>query len=142
MQTLFSSNDQDGAGGTTSSSGLNDLEAQGLAAFSGTTVTSLLTAAVDDSQELTERAQSVLTEAGWFVRCTGTADVDRLGAILRAGTVTQLNAAGALHSGKYFVWSVRHKITAEKHTMDFVMLRNAVGAPASPGMLSSGLGGL
>jgi hypothetical protein len=135
MQTLFTSSDQDGAGGTTSDSGLTALEAQNLAAFAGTTVTSLLTAAVDDGQELTERSQSVLIEAGWFVKCTGTADVDRLGSILRAGTVTQLNAAGSLHSGKYFVWSVRHKITAEKHTMDFVLMRNAVGAPAGAGLL-------
>ena len=139
MQTLFTSSDQDGAGGTNSDSGLTALEAQNLAAFAGTTVTSLLTAAVDDGQELTERSQSVLIEAGWFVKCTGTADVDRLGSILRAGAVTQLNAAGSLHSGKYFVWSVRHKITAEKHTMDFVLMRNAIGAPAGAGLLG-GLG--
>ena len=139
MQTLFTSSGQDGAGGTTSDSGLTALEAQNLAAFAGTTVTSLLTAAVDDGQELTERSQSVLIEAGWFVKCTGTADVDRLGSILRAGAVTQLNAAGSLHSGKYFVWSVRHKITAEKHTMGFVLMRNALGAPAGAGLLG-GLG--
>jgi hypothetical protein len=139
MQNLFPSNDQDGAGGTTSDSGLTALEAQSLSAFAGTTVTSLLTAAVDDGQELTERSQSVLIEAGWFVKCTGSADVDRVGSILRAGTVTQLTAAGSLHSGKYFVWSVRHKITAEKHTMDFVLMRNAVGAPSSGGGLLGGV---
>jgi hypothetical protein len=140
MQALFTSSDQDGAGGTTSDSGLDPLEARGLAAFAGTTVTSVLTATVDDGQELTQRAESVLIEAGWFVRCKGTADVNRLGSILRAGTVTQLNAAGSLHSGKYFVWSVRHKITAEKHTMDFVLMRNAVGAAPGAGLLPGGLG--
>jgi hypothetical protein len=141
-QTLFTDSDADGTGGTTSDSGLTLLEAQGLSDFAGTTVTSLLTATVNDGEELTLRSQSVLIESGWFVRCTGSTDVNRLGSILRAGTVAQLDAAGSLHSGKYFVWSVRHRITLEKHTMDFVMLRNAVGAPASPGMLSSGLGGL
>jgi hypothetical protein len=141
-QTLFTDSDADGTGGTTSDSGLTLLEAQGLSDFAGTTVTSLLTATVNDGEELTLRSQSVLIESGWFVRCTGSTDVNRLGSILRAGTVAQLAAAGSLHSGKYFVWSVRHHITMEKHTMDFVMLRNAVGAPASPGMLSSGLGGL
>ena len=136
MQSLFTDNDPDGAGGTTSDSGLDPLEAQGLADFAGTTVTSLLTTTVDDGQELT-RARAIRTaiEAGWFVRCQGTADVGRLGSILRAGTVAQLDAAGSLHSGKYFVWSVRHKITAEKHTMDFVLMRNAVGAPPSAGPL-------
>ena len=141
-QTLFTDSDADGTGGTTSDSGLTLLEAQGLSDFAGTTVTSLLTATVNDGEELTLRSQSVLIESGWFVRCTGSTDVNRLGSILRAGTVAQLAAAGSLHSGKYFVWSVRHHITMEKHTMDFVMLRNAVGAPASPGMLSPGLGGL
>jgi hypothetical protein len=139
-QILFSDNDSDGAGGTTSASGLALLEAQGLSDFAGTTVTSLLTPTVNDGQELTLRSQSVLIEAGWFVRCTGTAEVARLGSILRAGTIAQLNAAGSLHSGKYYVWSVRHKITAESHTMNFVMLRNAVGAPATPGPLPGGTG--
>jgi hypothetical protein len=139
-QELFTDSDQDGAGGTVSDSGLDALEAQNLAAFAGQAVTSVLTTTVDDGQELTERAQSVLIEAGWFVRCQGTADVGRVGSILRAGTVAQLDAAGSLHSGKYFVWSVRHKITAEKHTMDFVLMRNAVGAAPSAGLLPGGLG--
>ena len=141
-QTLFSDSDPDGAGGTTSDSGLALLTDQSLSDFTGSTVTSLLTATVNDGQELTLRSQSVLIEAGWFVRCTGSTDVNRLGSILRAGTIAQLDSAGSMHSGKYFVWSVRHKITMEKHTMDFVMLRNAVGAPASPGLLPGGLGGL
>jgi phage protein D len=135
MQELFTDSDPDGAGGTTTDSGLPALEAQTLAAFAGTTVTSVLTTTVDEGQELTERAASVLMEAGWFVRCQGTADVNRVGSILRAGTLAQLNAAGSLHSGKYFVWSVRHKITAEKHTMDFVLMRNAVGAAPGAGPL-------
>jgi hypothetical protein len=139
-QALFTDNDQDGAGGTTSDSGLTPLATQDLATFAGTTVTSVLTTTVDDGQELTERAEAVLIEAGWFVRCTGTADVNRLGSILRVGTVVGLNAAGSMHSGNYFVWSVRHKITAEKHTMDFVLLRNGIGTPASAGLLPGGLG--
>jgi phage protein D len=139
-QTLFSDNDSDGAGGTNGDSGLSLLEAKGLASFAGTTVTSLLTSTVNDAEELTLRSRSVLIESGWFVRCTGTADVNRLGSIMRAGTVAQLNAAGSRHSGKYYVWSVRHKITAEQHIMDFVMLRNAVGAAPTPGLLAGGTG--
>lgn len=139
-QALFTDSDQDGAGGTTSDSGLTPLATQDLATFAGATVTSVLTTTVDDGQELTERAQAVLIEAGWFVRCTGTADVNRLGSILRVGTVVGLNAAGSMHSGNYFVWSVRHKITSEKHTMDFVLVRNGIGAPAGAGLLPGGLG--
>jgi hypothetical protein len=135
MEALFTDSSSDGVGGTTSDSGLALLEARGLSDFSGTTVTSVLTTVVDDGEELTLRAESVLIEAGWFVRCKGTADANRLGCILRAGTIAQLNAAGSLHSGKYFVWSVRHKITAEKYTMDFILVRNAVGAAPSAGPL-------
>jgi len=139
MQELVSSPDQSGAGGTTSDSGIDPMEAQSLSQFAGTTVTSLLTATVDSAQELTMRAQSVLTEAGWFVRCKGQADVGRLGSILRAGTVAQLNTAGSLHSGNYYVWSVRHKITSQQHMMDFVLVRNAMGAAPSGGLLPGGV---
>lgn len=140
-QALFTDPDAEGADGSSTDSGIAPMEAQSLAAFSAQTVTTLLTAPVDDAGELTLRAQSVLREAGWFVRCQGTADAGRVGSILRAGTVARLDAAGAVHSGKYFVWSVRHKINAQKHTMDFVLMRNAVGAPsAGGGGLLGGLG--
>jgi hypothetical protein len=139
-QELFTDSDPQGAGGTTSDSGLSLLSDRGLANFAGATVTSILTTTVDDAQELTERAQSVLIESGWFIRCQGTADVNRLGTVMRAGTLVQLAAAGSLYSGNYFVWSVRHKITAEKHTMDFVLVSNSVGAAPSAGLLPGGLG--
>ena len=141
-QTLLSDKDSDGAGGTQTDSGLPLLGERGLADFlgKGKTVTALLTSTVNDAQELTQRSQSVLIEAGWFVQCTGTVDVNRLGSILRAGTIAQVNAAGSLHSGRYYIWSVHHHITAEKHTMNFVMKRNAVGRTPSPGPLSGGTG--
>jgi hypothetical protein len=130
-QALFTDNDRDGAGGTTTDPGLAALGDRTLSDFATSPVTTLLTTTVDDGVELTARAQSLLREAGWFVRCKGTADVARLGTILRAGTVARLDAAGTLHSGRYLVWSVRHHITQARHTMDFVLLRNAVGAAAS-----------
>ena len=130
-QALFNDSDQDGAGVDQTDSGLDLLESRGLSDFSGKTMTVMLTAPVDDAQELTLRAQSVLREASWFVRCEGEADVSRLNAILRVGTVVQLNSIGSLHSGKYFVWSVRHTIGKESHRMKFVLVRNAVGAPPS-----------
>jgi hypothetical protein len=106
-------------------------------------MTVLLTAPVDDAQELTLRAQSVLREAGWFARCEGEADVARLNSVLRAGTVVAVSGAGSLNSGKYFVWSVRHTIMADSHKMKFTLVRNAVGPPpASGGALTSLVGGL
>jgi phage protein D len=141
-QALFNDSDEDGASGDSSDSGLSLLDAQGLSDFSGKTMTVMLTAPVDDAQELTLRAQALLREAGWFVRCEGEVDVARLNAIMRVGTVVQVNGAGALNSGKYFVWSVRHTITADSHKMKFVLVRNAVGPPPSGGGLGGIAGGL
>ena len=41
------------------------------------------------------RAQAVLREAGWFVRCEGEADVARLGVVLRAGMMVAASTASA-----------------------------------------------
>jgi len=134
-QALFTDKDSDGAGGTVTDEGLPPMDQRGLAGFAGSTVTALLTTTAADAGTLTQRADSLLREAGWFVRCQGSTDVSRLGAILRVGTVAKIDAAGGLHSGNYLVWSVRHHITAEKHEMTFVLVRNAVGAQpaAAPG---------
>lgn len=133
MQALLTDSDPDGAGGETTDDGLTTLDQQSLSAFAGTQVKALLTTTAADAGAITERAQSVLREAGWFVRCEGSTDAGRLGGILRAGTIAQLNAAGSLHSGNYLVWSVRHHITAERHEMKFVLVRNAIGPPPSAG---------
>jgi hypothetical protein len=134
-QALFTDKDQDGAGGTQTDDGLPPMDQQSLSAFATAPVTALLTTTAADAGTLTQRANSLLREAGWFVRCQGSTDAGRLGAILRVGTVAKVDAAGGLHSGNYLVWSVRHHITAEKHEMQFVLVRNAVGMPSpqSPG---------
>ncbi len=132
-QALFNDSDENGASADTDDSGLAQLGARGLADFAGQSMTVVLTAPVDDAGELTLRAQSLLREAGWFLRCEGEADVARLNKVLRVGMVIQLNGIGAVHSGKYYVWSVRHRINADSHTMKFVLVRNAVGSPPSGG---------
>ncbi len=138
-QALFTDNDPDGVGVDTVDAGLTLLDARDLASFAGRPMTVLLAAPVDDAGELMLRAQSLLREAGWFVRCQGEADVARLNGILRAGVVVQIEAAGSLYSGKYLVWSVRHTITADTHTMKFTLVRNAVGPEPSGGGLLGGL---
>jgi phage protein D len=133
-QALFTDSDEDGASADTSDSGLAALSDQRLGDFAGKSMTVLLTAPVDDTGELTLRAQSLLREAGWFVRCEGESDLARLGLVLRVGSIVAVADAGAVHSGKYLVWSVRHSIGPVDHTMKFVLVRNAVGTP--PGGLS------
>ncbi len=132
-QALFNDDDEDGASADTDDTGLDLLDARKLADFAGNSITVLLTAPVDDGGELRLRAQALLREANWFVRCEGEADVARLRAILRVGTVVQMEGIGSLHSGKYYVWSVRHAITQEAHKMKFVLVRNAVGPQPSNG---------
>jgi hypothetical protein len=127
-QALFDDAGEDGVGAELDDGGLELLSRRSLGDFAGKPMTVLLAAPVDDAGELTLRAQSVLREAGWFVRCEGETDAARLGAILRAGTIVRIDAAGALNSGNYFVWSVRHSITTDGHRMRFVLVRNAVGA--------------
>ena len=139
-QALFTDDSADGASVTPSDSGLTPLDAQGLEAFSGKPMKALLTTQVDDAGELQQRAEAFLRESGWFVRCEGETDAARLNAIPRAGTVVQIDGVGSLHSGKYFLWSVRHTITQNDHKMRLVLLRNAVGPAPSGG--GGGLGGL
>lgn len=139
-QSLLSDNNEDGVSGDTNDSELPLLDARSLADFAGKPMTVLLTAPVDDAGELQFRAKSLLRESGWFVRCEGEADVSRLNAVLRVGTVVQIEGVGSLNSGKYYVWSVRHTITADSHKMKFTLVRNAVGPP--PQSSSGLLGGL
>ena len=134
-QALFNDSSEDGVSADTDDAGLPLLDERKLADFAGKPMTVLLTAPVDDAGELRLRAQSLLREASWFVRCEGEADVSRLNAILRVGTVVQIEGVGSLNSGKYYVWSVRHTITSDAHKMKFVLLRNAVGPrPSASGL--------
>jgi phage protein D len=139
-QALFNDDDEDGASVDQTDSGLDLLDDLDLATFAGKTMSVLLTTTVDSADELTARAESVLREAGWFVRCSGQADVSRLKAVLRVGSVVQINSAGSLNSGRYFVWSVRHTIDKQSHKMNFVLVRNAMGS--APGGAGGVLGGL
>ncbi len=139
-QALFNDATPEGVSADATDSGLDRLGARSLADFTDQPMTVLLAAPVDDGGELTLRAGAVLREADWFVRCEGDADAERLGQVLRAGMVVAIQGIGALHSGSYLVWSVRHRITADGHSMHFVLVRNAIGAAPAAG--AGGLAGL
>jgi phage protein D len=138
-QALFNDTNPDGVSADLQDSGLKLLGDRSLLDFAGKPMTVLLTAPVDSAGELRLRAQSLLRESGWFVRCEGEADVFRLQTILRVNTIVEIEGVGSLNSGKYYVWSVRHTITADAHKMKFVLVRNAVGSSASGGGLLGGL---
>lgn len=129
-QATFSDDSPEGVDGDSTDSGLTPLDSQGLADFTGKTTTVRLTATVDDAGELAMRSRALLRESQWFVTCETEADVGRLGTVPRVGQLVELAGAGALHSGKYLVWSVRHTLTSESHRMRLRLVRNAVGAAA------------
>lgn len=120
---------KDAVDGGAQHSGLSLLDQRSLSDFAGDkrVTKARLSATVGDAGELRSRSQSLLREAGWFVRCEGEADLASLRFVMRVGTVVQIAGAGKLLSGKYFVWNVRHTISAESHRVRFVLLRNAVG---------------
>jgi hypothetical protein len=128
-QASLTDDDEDGVSAGTSDSGLRPLDAQDLATFTGRTKTVILTAAADTS-ELPARATGLLREAGWFVKCEGSADLNVLKQVLRVGAVVAVEGCGSLLSGSYLVWSVRHSITTQAHAMAFVLVRNAMGPSA------------
>lgn len=128
-QASLTDDDQEGVGADTPDSGLKPLDARDLASFAGRKKTVILTAAADTA-ELPARAAGLLREAGWFVRCEGSADLNVLKQVLRVGAVVAVEGCGSLLSGSYLVWSVRHSITTQAHAMAFVLVRNAMGPAA------------
>jgi hypothetical protein len=137
-QALFTDSDSVGASEQTTDPGLTLLGARGLVDFLGTVpsppdqpMTVLLTAVVDAADELQARTTSVLRESAFFVRCTGELELASLGTVLRVNSVVQVEGVGAVHSGRYYVWSVRHTIAQDGHRMKFVLVRNATGSPPS-----------
>jgi hypothetical protein len=116
------------------SSGLPLLGARDLRAYASKTSTMLLTAAADPP-ELRQRAAAVLGESGWFATCTGEADLNRIGTVLRAGTIVTIDGAGSAHSGSWLVWRVNHLIEQDSCRARFTLVRNAIG-PRGGGLLA------
>ena len=116
---------------TASASGLAPLDQRNYSTYLGRSSTLLLTAPAD-AAELPQRTAAVLSESGFFSRCTGEADADRIGTILRVGDVALIEGAGNMQSGKWLVWNVRHSFSLDSWKMSFTLVRNAVG-PTAPG---------
>ena len=70
-QALLNDSQPEGVTGDTASSGLRPLDERDLATFAGRAMTVLMAAPVDDAGELSLRAQALLRDSGWFVRCHG-----------------------------------------------------------------------
>jgi hypothetical protein len=125
----------------TDSSGLTTLDQRDYPTYLGQSSTLQLTAPAD-VPDLAQRTAGVLVESGFFARCTGEVDADRIGTILRVGDVVTIEGAGNLHSGNWLVWSVRHRFLQNAWKMSFTLTRNAVGPGGTGGTLSSLSGAL
>jgi hypothetical protein len=142
-QVDLTQSSDDGVASDASSSGLSQLAPRDLPTYAGRSSTFILTTPAD-VPELDQRTAAVLTESGFFTRCTGQADANRLGAVLRVGDVVTIEGAGSLHSGNWLVWNVRHQFSLDSFRMHFTLVRNGVGAAASGGLagaLAGAIGG-
>jgi hypothetical protein len=118
---------------TADASGLTPLGDRDYPSYLGQSSTLLLTAPAD-LPELDQRTAAVLTESGFFSRCSGEADAARIGTILRVGDVVTIEGAGSIQSGNWLVWNVRHTFLPDSWRMGFTLVRNAMG-PAAAGAL-------
>jgi len=130
---------QSSASGTevsTDASGLTALGNRDYPTYLGQSSTLLLTAPAD-VPELGYRTAAVLAESGFFSRCTGEADAERIGTILRVGDIVTIEGAGAIQSGNWLVWNVRHHYSLASWKMSFTLVRNAMGPAGTGGALAS-----
>jgi hypothetical protein len=121
---------------TAEDSGLDPMDSRDYATYLGQTNSMILSAAAD-VPDLTQRAAAVLADSGFFVKCTGKTTADRLSTILRVGDVVTLEGAGSIHSGNWLVWDVISEFSMEAFTMEFTLLRNAMGPPAQGGAMAT-----
>jgi hypothetical protein len=126
---------------TTDTSGLKPLDDRDYPTYLGQSSTLLLTAPAD-VPELSQRTAAVLTESGFFSRCAGEADADRIGTILRVGDIVTIQGAGSIQSGSWLVWNIRHKFALDSWKMSFTLVRNAMGPAGAGGALAFFAGAL
>ena len=107
-----------------SESPLPAMAATGLAAANGGAWSTLTVAPGDDAATLTGPGQDVLTEADLFVRARAATSFPRVGRVIHAHTLVDLDGLGSRHSGTWLVASVRHLVDAVSHRMECTFVRN------------------
>lgn len=78
--------------------------------------------------EMQNKAESALTEAGWYINATASTTVHMLGGVLFPHDVIEVDGLGSTNSGPYQIESVTHVINAADHYMDTKLRRNATGS--------------
>lgn len=80
-----------------------------------------------NQEELQSKAESALTEAGWYVDATVSTTTHMLGGVLMPHDVVEVEGLGPDHSGPYQIKAVTHVVNAADHFMDMQLRRNAIG---------------
>ena len=80
-----------------------------------------------NQEELQTKAESALTDAGWFVNATASTTEHLLGLVLAPHDIIGVEGLGPVHSGAYQIKSVTHVINAADHFMDLQLRRNTIG---------------
>lgn len=77
--------------------------------------------------QATEYTAGMLRRHGFWVRATGTLDGLRYGRVLRSRKTVTVKGAGPLYNGLYYVRKVQHQLASRSYSMQFELLRNALG---------------
>jgi hypothetical protein len=80
-----------------------------------------------DAEEAQIQNQAAINDAQWSVRARAETTTDALGGVIQAHQFLEVEGAGVLASGRYFVESVTHTINPAEHRMNISLLRNALG---------------
>ncbi|HWP42597.1 MAG TPA: hypothetical protein VNO14_05140 [Blastocatellia bacterium] len=78
-------------------------------------------------EELQRKADSALTDAGWFIKAEISTTAHLLGGVLLPHDEVEVEGLGSADDGKYQVKAVTHVINAADHFMDIQLRRNATG---------------
>ena len=82
---------------------------------------------VDDIGPLRARSEAALREAQWFIKASCRTSLHRLCKIVSKHCIVNVQGAGSLHSGQYYVTGVKHLIDAASYIMELELERNAWG---------------
>ena len=80
-----------------------------------------------NATELQNRAETALTEAGWYVNATVSTTAHMLGDVLMPHDVVEVEGLGKDNSGPYQVKTATHVINAADLVTDLELRRNVVG---------------
>ncbi|WP_309663780.1 hypothetical protein [Tabrizicola sp.] len=94
----------------------------------GTPSVAKLTREGDETEEETRaRAQAMVNEASFRIRCTGELDGTLYGHVMLPGLPVRVDGAGDRNGGLYYIDKVTHVFTPDGYRQQFEGIRNATG---------------